>query len=72
MIRVAVGRWMRSTVGELAGGQRAVALDRGQRGRLRGAELGAGLLAQAPRRARDGEAQASGELARRWIVTIAN
>jgi hypothetical protein len=48
-----------------------VAVDRRQRGGLRGAELLAGLLAQAPRGARDDEAQPDGEIGL-GVVRIAN
>ena len=61
-MRVAVGRLIRSRSASSLGRQRAVALDRRQGGRLGGAEVGARLLAQAPRGARDRQPQARREL----------
>ena len=64
-------------VGELAGRQRAMVLDRGERGGERGAQPAPGLLAQPPRGARDGEAEPRSQMRSRekWLpllISIAN
>ena len=59
-------------VGELGRGQRPVALDRRERGGLGGAELGARLLAQPARHARDVQAQAGGEVGEGSRLRTAN